>query len=252
MLRTLKRVTDAQENILFVQREEAVERAPYENELSFLSLIRKGDLEGISAFVRRIYTEDVLVGNMSADDLRQMQYLAVALITLATRAAIEEGVAQAEAYSLSDEYILRVDRLNNAYAIAEALEGISLSFAKRISACKKKYSRMTNRCISYISSHLHSPLRLEELAGVCGVSPCYLSRRFHAETGQTLKAYILSEKLEEARQLMDARGMSCPQAANTLGFSSQSHFIACYKRKYGITPGRYFRGGAAPTDGETK
>lgn len=243
----IHRVTDAERDILIAQREEAFERTPYALERAFLSVIRRGDLEELAGLANDLAANGMPpAGNLSRSDLRQAQYLGVSLITLATRASVEEGVPQPEAYSLSDECILRIDRLREADAVLREMLVIMERFTARVAAYKRRYSRLIKRAMDYISSHLHGDVSLAAVARHCGASPSYLSRQFHMETGTALHAYILAEKLEEARLLLDTRDMPCAEVAHLLNFSSQSHFIACYKKKYGQTPGKYRRGAAAP------
>lgn len=236
----MSRVTEEKSNLAFLEREGAFSRTPYQMERGFMALLEKGDTESISPLIDSgLLFANNAVGNLSANDVRQAQYTAVTFMTLATRVAIEAGMPELEAFSMSDEFILKIDVMSDADEIIFELSRMVLYLTKRIADCRKGKTRAVNRCISYISAHLHERLSLSELARYCGVSEGNLSRRFHSETGTTLKSYITKAKLEEATALMDTGGLSSAEAANMLGFSSQSYFIECYKREYGVTPGKY-------------
>lgn len=241
-LNGINRVTKEKSNLAFLEREGEFKRNPYEMERGFMSLLERGDVESVSCLIESgLFFEGGAVGNLSTNDVRQAQYTAVTFMTLATRVAIEAGLPEVEAYSMSDEFILKIDSLNDADEINYELSKMVLYLTKRISECKKGKTRAVNRCISYISGHLHESLGLHELAKFCGVSSGNLSRRFHSEMGITLSAYIMKAKLSEARALMDTGGLTSAEAATMLGFSSQSYFIDCFKKEYGVTPGRYKR-----------
>lgn len=238
------RLTDSRDDVLFIQREEQLERTPYDAEKLFCSLLRSGDaniLQDVGRFLKVGHGSGAPVGNLSSDNTRQAQYLFVAFLTIATRVAIESGLPEAEAYAFSDGAIFEMDRLRDAESVYQALGAAIDQIVRRIAAMKTRYSRVVNSAVSYISAHLHEPLTLPEIARGCAVSPSYLSRRFHAETGTTLNAYVLDEKLREAEMLLDVRNLSCAEAAAMLGFSSQSHFTSCFRQKYGVSPGRYKR-----------
>lgn len=239
------RLTDAKADVLFTQREEQLQRTAYETEKLFCYLLRSGNpdlLRATGAFLKANRKPDgTAVGNLSANNVRQAQYMTVVFMTMATRVAIEAGVPEAEAYSFSDETILRADQMNDEKSVYQVLNEAVSTTVNRIAALKTRYSRLINRTLSYISAHLHEPLSLETMAKQLKVSPAYLSRRFHQETGMTFTAYVLSEKLKEAEMLLDVKNMSCADTAAMLGFSSQSQFTACFKKKYGIPPGQYKR-----------
>ena len=54
----------------------------------------------------------------------------------------------------------------------------------------------------YIRDHISQRITREELSDLVHLSPEYLSRLFHTETGRTLQDFIISEKLEYAKELL--------------------------------------------------
>ena len=67
----------------------------------------------------------------------------------------------------------------------------------------------------------------------------YLSRKFKAETGESLTDYILKEKTEEAKRLLCFSDKSLTAIGSYLGFSSPSHFSRVFKTYVGTTPREY-------------
>lgn len=103
-------------------------------------------------------------------------------------------------------------------------------------------SKAVQSCVSYIDAHLHYRITLGELSDVCGLSVSRLSRLFSEETGLSPAEYIMRRKLREARSLLSQGKLNSSAVANVLGFCSQSYFIGCFKKEYGITPGEFVRG----------
>jgi AraC-like DNA-binding protein len=64
------------------------------------------------------------------------------------------------------------------------------------------------------------------------------SRRFSRLYGMPPHSFQLTEKLNEARQLLRAGGRIAAIAADT-GFADQSHLGRCFRRAFGVTPGQY-------------
>lgn len=112
-----------------------------------------------------------------------------------------------------------------------------------------RYSPHVRHSIDYIERHLYEKISVPAVAESCALSPDYLSAVFKKETGQTLSRYVLSQKLREARRLLE-NGLSSSNVAYILSFCSESYFIACFKKAYGITP-RVFAANPFPLPEET-
>jgi AraC-like DNA-binding protein len=79
--------------------------------------------------------------------------------------------------------------------------------------------------------------RAKQLAGVAGVSPRTLQRRFKAEYGITVSEWLKRIRLEEASERIQA-GDRVKAVAMDLGFKQLSHFSREFKRAYGLPPTR--------------
>lgn len=83
-----------------------------------------------------------------------------------------------------------------------------------------------------------SPLRLDYLAEVAGLSPSAFHRKFRAMTSMTPLEYQKRLRLTEARRLMIADQVSAETAAYKVGYASPSHFSRDYARRFGGPPRR--------------
>lgn len=84
-------------------------------------------------------------------------------------------------------------------------------------------------------------LSQDMVARAVGVSARHLNRSF-AAAGETVAEYIMRRRLEvAAAQLRDPRSVAVPigELAHRCGFVSQSHFTRLFKRRFGVTPGRW-------------
>lgn len=218
--------------------EEENKHTPYETEVMFYNCIERGDVDGTEKMLAVLWGQRVVVGRMSYNDLKQMQYFAVCCVTLATRAAIRGGVSEMTAYSISDECIQKIDGMKKAEEVPVFLAQKALELAKLVSksSAKKISHPVVKKAVHYIDQNLYQKISPLQIASLCGVSKDHLSILFKDNTGHTTAKYILNQKLQESRRLI-SRGFSNSQIAYQLGFCSESHFIAKYKELYGNTPG---------------
>ena len=68
------------------------------------------------------------------------------------------------------------------------------------------------------------------------LSPDYLTRIFKRETGQTLKEYVVRQKLQEAQSLLRTTSLPISLIAAKVGYSNFSHFSNSYRKAYGRSP----------------
>lgn len=79
---------------------------------------------------------------------------------------------------------------------------------------------------------------LAELAALAGSSRFQLLRRFSQRHGLPPHAWLLQQRLEQARRLIrDGQGLA--EAALQAGFADQSHMTRLFSRQFGYTPGAW-------------
>ena len=101
------------------------------------------------------------------------------------------------------------------------------------------YSKPIVECIDYIYNHLHEPIHTQTLASLVHLNRTYLSTLFKKETGHTISEYVLSKRLEAAKNMLRFSTYTYSEIANILAFSSQSHFTTVFHKKTGYTPAEY-------------
>lgn len=90
----------------------------------------------------------------------------------------------------------------------------------------------------YLENHYAENVSLQDLAGVTGFSPFYLTRVFRQATGLPPHAYLNQVRIERAKTLLLPEQPIAHIAAE-IGFVDQSHLTRHFKRIVGVTPGQY-------------
>jgi len=94
---------------------------------------------------------------------------------------------------------------------------------------------------AYIDDHIGRNVTVAELACTSGYSPNHFARRFKQSFGTSPHQYLIARRIDRAKQLLLDRSRPIAEVAVECGFATQAHLHAAFKRRLGLTPGR-FRG----------
>lgn len=86
---------------------------------------------------------------------------------------------------------------------------------------------------------LDQPLTLTDLARHAGVSVRTLTRRFHAESGLSPLQWLLHQRVERARELLETTRMPMDRVARECGLGSADSLRKHILRRAGLTPSAY-------------
>jgi AraC family transcriptional regulator len=95
------------------------------------------------------------------------------------------------------------------------------------------------RVLDYIGDNLAADLSLSELAAVAGMSPHYFAELFRMSTGQAPHRYVLSQRIERAKQGLADAECSILEVGLDAGFQNPSHFARVFRKFVGISPSRF-------------
>jgi AraC-like DNA-binding protein len=92
--------------------------------------------------------------------------------------------------------------------------------------------------VEYIRDNFLHTIDLDTLTTVTGSTKFRLLRRFRAEIGVSPHQFLISVRVAHARRLL-AVGTPISEVAANTGFADQSHLTRQFRRRLGLTPGRY-------------
>lgn len=98
--------------------------------------------------------------------------------------------------------------------------------------------------------NLHSPLSLDDLAARATMSVRTFTRRFRAEVGTTPRQWLIQQRTERARELLEDTDMSIDGVSAQSGFGTAVSLRQHFKDTLGTTPSAYrrtFRGESIST-----
>lgn len=93
--------------------------------------------------------------------------------------------------------------------------------------------------ITYMENHFSANLTLDSLAEFSGISKYHLSREFKNYTGYSPVDYLIQLRIEHARTLLKSTDMPANKIAHTVGIHDINNFTKLFKKKTGMTPGKF-------------
>ncbi|MGB5500707.1 MAG: AraC family transcriptional regulator [Maribacter sp.] len=160
----------------------------------------------------------------------------------------QEGVSPAIAVVLSQimNYNLHPS-IKELYIRGKVYELISLYFNKSTDADLEQCPFLVDednvkrirQAKEIMISHMAEPPSLKDLAKQVGLSLKKLKEGFKQIYGDSVYSFLFDYKMEHARRLLETGQNNVNEVGLKVGYSTSSHFIAAFKKKYGTTPKKY-------------
>lgn len=206
-----------------------------------LDYVKNGRKDKIKEIINYSIIGEAELGSLAKRSrIRSEKNLMITGIALICRAAIDGGLNEETAFTLSDLYIQQLEEQNSLKAILALMEEAIYDYTNRVFELKlEKYSATVTTCQHYIYNHLYGTITLDQLADLCHLSPNYLSSLFKKEVGISISEYTQQRRIDEAKRLLALTNYPISDIGTWLNFNDQSYFIKVFKKFTGITPKQY-------------
>ncbi len=248
---------DSEENTLFFQTNTAFEMQlirnediinqkeylhnGYNSDKIMIECVKNGYPGEIKRFIQDYWTytgrRELLKGT-----LRDRKNFTISYLAMLVQAAIEGGMDYEYASNLNLKYISLVEKKTTSIELEKLELDVLYDLSKQVRSLKRQgNTKLIRDCKDYIMENISLNLKVQFIASYFDVDSKYLSRRFKAETNETIKNYINRKKIEEAKRIMQSSNISLIDLAANLSFHDQSHFTKIFKEFTGETPKQYYK-----------
>jgi AraC family transcriptional regulator len=93
--------------------------------------------------------------------------------------------------------------------------------------------------VEYVEEHLDASPTLSQMAVVARLSVYHFARQFKRATGVPPYQYVITRRVERAKDLLQGGDLPLAEVAAYVGFSDQSQFSHHFKRLVGVSPGQF-------------
>jgi transcriptional regulator GlxA family with amidase domain len=160
---------------------------------------------------------------------------------------VESGVITAAAFSAMNDLALVLVREHHGAQVARRTARFTLLDDTRTAQTPyadpallpRNGGRLSNTVTRYLDQNLDQRYDLNSLAGIVGVSPRTLLRRFTSETQQTPLEYLQRARIRRAKMLLEETDRSVARISHSVGYRDAATFAKLFRRHTGCTPGAY-------------
>ena len=92
-----------------------------------------------------------------------------------------------------------------------------------------------------VVARMAEPPSLQELSEEIGLNLKKLKKGFKQIYGDTVFSFLFDYKMEIARKLLETGEHNVNEVGLKVGYSTSSHFISAFKKKFGTTPKKYIQ-----------
>ena len=140
----------------------------------------------------------------------------------------------------------KLNGMHELYIKAKVYEVLSLYFSKTNNdqqSCpfleNEANVEKIKQAKQIVINNMDEPPSLQEIANEVGLSISKLKEGFKHIYGESVFNFLLDYKLEFARKQLLTKKYNVSEISLQVGYSTASHFIAAFKKKYGTTPKQY-------------
>ena len=99
--------------------------------------------------------------------------------------------------------------------------------------------RRIRKAKEIIIANMAEPPSLAELSKEIGLPLKKLKEGFKEVYGEPVYGFLFEYKMDYARKMLETGQYNVNEVGHHVGYSTASHFISAFKKKYGTTPKKY-------------
>lgn len=103
----------------------------------------------------------------------------------------------------------------------------------------QKSTDKISELIGHIKMVPNLKISVSKCANFCYMSEAHLTRVFKRTTGMSPTQFILSIRIDRAKELLDFTDLSIAEVSEACGFADQNYFARIFKKSVGMTPTQY-------------
>lgn len=100
-------------------------------------------------------------------------------------------------------------------------------------------TELVNAALKIIDYNYCTNISIEKIAEYLSVDPAYFSRKFADKMHLSPKQYIISKRIERAKELLCSTDANIFEISNSVGYDDQFYFCRIFKKYTNLSPSEY-------------
>ena len=180
--------------------------------------------------------EQMEAGILAAEDLDEARGEALTFLAVVTAATIEVGGTR-EMHRALLESAREFDAIHDIEGIADAVKRrADIVAALVFKEIQGPSSYLVDRALAMVERNYAKNLTDASVAATLGLSTSHFRYLFRETTGQPFHKFLVSLRLEKARQMLVEQEIAVSVVAKAVGFAGLSHFSRAFTQRFQVSP----------------
>lgn len=171
-----------------------------------------------------------------AEDLDEAKGLALTFLAAVSSALLEAG-SDRRMHQFLLHASRTLDQMDSAVEIAEHAVALSGQLAQDLFGDQAAHAEaLIHKALGYLDRHFAEDVSDADLAGRVRLSTSHFRHLFRQVTKQPFHKYLLSLRLEKAREMILQTDQPISDISERCGFTSAAHFSRAFAQRFGASP----------------
>ncbi|MEW9049992.1 MAG: AraC family transcriptional regulator [Neobacillus sp.] len=112
-------------------------------------------------------------------------------------------------------------------------------FIRNIEKANEGFSLQITKALSFIQTHYHEPITLDEIAAVSGFSRYYFIKQFQQQLNMTPVQYLTKIRIQKAAELLRLTNSTVTDIAAQVGYANANYFNKVFRKAVGVSAGKF-------------
>ena len=204
---------------------------------SIITLIQSAQMKDVLVRIEEIFGEVERKKPVCKELLLEIYYtISLSLV----QASVKSEISLTDWAGEDEKKFSNFDEIRSVYELKEwCIRTVNNFLNNSISREAGQTNNLIERVKGFILQNLCNEISLTEIAAKVYLHPNYLSRLFKDLVGVSITEFIIKMRMEKAKEILAQPGMKVYEAANYLGYESNTHFSRIFKRVIGMSPKEY-------------
>ncbi|MFP7297097.1 response regulator [Neobacillus niacini] len=127
-------------------------------------------------------------------------------------------------------------KLYSQHKVKEDLTQLASLIIEKVRLARFSNKKLIDSIRHYLDQHYASEISLTTLSTLFHINSAHLSETFKHHVGQNFSDYLVTLRMEKAKQLLKDKQLKIIDVSNLVGFSNSGYFSTVFKKHFGQTP----------------